>query len=108
MVKYCLKMKWEYTYDKEGTWFDRDSGQETYDLVEGADYPLPHIREKCIEIESVSIEGDTVCVGLCVDHHTVNVLNDGNPVAANASDSYCVAGDCVDQSLSLTFTIEEK
>ena len=41
--------------------------------------------------------------------YTVNVKDyDGNPVAANASDSYCVAGDCVDQSLSLTFTIEEK
>lgn len=108
MDKYCLKMKWDYTYDKEGTWFDNDSGHEIYDLSEGAAYPLPHISEKCVEIQSVSIDGDTVRAELYVDHHTVEVLNDGNTVTAYASDSYSVAGDSVDQSLTLIFTIEKK
>ena len=108
MNKYCLKMKWDYTYDKEGTWFDNDSGHEIYDLVEGAAYPLPHISKKCVEIQSVSIEGDTVRAVLYVDYHTVDVRSDGDPAVASAYHSYCAAGDSVHQSLSLTFTIEKE
>lgn len=106
MDSFCLVMKWEYTYDKEGTWFDTDSGQERYDLTEGAAYALPHIRKKSVEICSVMAENDTVKAEIYVDYHTLTVSNDGKPVVAYASDSYSVAGDSVHQSLCLTFTVE--
>lgn len=105
---YCLVMKWDYTYDKESTWFDKESGKETYDLTEGASYPLPHIRKKCMEIRSVTTQGDSVCAEIYLDYHTVTVSNDGEPVIAYASDSYSVAGDSVHQSLTVSFTIEAK
>ena len=41
MEKHLLVMKWDYEYDKESTWFDEDSGEERYELTEGAEYPLP-------------------------------------------------------------------
>ena len=57
MDKHLLVMKWDYKYDKESTWFDEDSGENQYDLVEGASYKLPHISDKCLEIRSVTAEG---------------------------------------------------
>ena len=108
MNQYCLIMKWDYTYDKEGTWFDEDSGKEIYDLTEGASYPLPHIRKKQMELRSVSAQGDSVNAEIYLDYHTVTVSNDGAPVIAHASDSYSVAGDSVHQSLTLAFTIAKQ
>ena len=43
--EHYLVMKWDYKYDKESTWFDEDSGEEQYELKEGASYTLPHIKE---------------------------------------------------------------
>ena len=41
MDKHLLVMKWDYKYDKESTWFDEDSGENQYELIEGASYKLP-------------------------------------------------------------------
>ena len=102
-----LVMKWDYEYDKEGTWFDQDKGEERFDLKEGSAYPLPHISKKNVEVRAVTQEGDTVKAELYVDYRTVTVSDDGVPVVAHASNSYSVCGDSVSQSLVLTFTIEK-
>ena len=104
---YRLVMNWEYEYDKEGTWFDRESGKEIYELKESASYSLPHLWRKSLEIRSVVPEDDTVKAEIYVDYHTVTVSSDGKPVVTHASHSYSAAGDSVSQSLRLTLTIEK-
>ena len=101
----CLIMTWSYTYDKESTWFDYDSGEEQYELKEEASYPLPHIREKSLEIHSLTAEGDLIKAEIFVDSATYTVLSDGEPVKACANDSYSVAGDSVWKTLDLTLAI---
>ena len=107
MDQYCLVMKWSYEYDKESTWYDEDSGEKRYDLVEGAQYPLPHEDKIKVVIESVVKEGDTVQAKVYVDHHRVTVVSGGEPVLTHASNSYSVAGDSVHESWGLKFTIEK-
>ena len=108
MEKCCLIMKWDYEYDKEGCWFDKDSGETRYELTEGKSYSLPHMDKKKIEIRSVTSDKDTVKAEVYVDSHTVTVCNDGEPAVAHAFYSYTAAGDCVYQSLRLTFTLEKR
>ena len=108
MENYMLVMKWDYEYDKEGTWFDEDSSEEQYQLREGAEYPLPKEDKIKVEIRSITQEGDTVKAEVYVDHHTVTVVSGGDPVIAHASNSYSVAGDSVHESWCLKFTIEAK
>ena len=108
MDAYVLIMNWNYTYDKEGTWFDQESGKEVYELKEGASYSLPHIWRKSLGIRSVFKEGDTVRTEIYVDSHTATVLNDGKPVVTHASYDYTAGGDSVSESLALTLTIEKK
>ena len=108
MNNYQLVMKWDYEYDKESTWFDEDSGEQRYELTEGAEYPLPHEDKIKVEIRSVIQEGDTVKAEVYVDHHTVTVVSGEEPVIAHASNSYSVAGDSVHESWCLKFTIEKE
>ena len=108
MDKYWLVMKWDYEYDKESTWYDEDSGEKRYELVEGAEYPLPHEDSIKVVIESVVKDGDTVKAEVYVDHHTVIVVSGQEPVIAHASNSYCVAGDSVHESWCLMFTIKNE
>lgn len=108
MDKYVLVMQWNYEYDKESTWYDEDSGEKRYELVEGAQYPLPHEDKIKVVIESVVNDGAIVKAEVYVDHHTVTVVSDGEPVVAHASNSYSVAGDSVHESWSLMFTIEKE
>lgn len=108
MNNYCLVMKWDYEYDKESTWFDNDSGEKQYELVEGAEHPLPHEEKIKVVIKSVVNDGATVKAEVYVDHHTVTVVSGGEPVIAHASNSYSVAGDSVHESWCLKFTIDEK
>ena len=68
-------------------------------------YPL---NKKKIEIRSVTNCGGAVKAEVYVDYHTVTVCSDGEPAVAHASHSYTAAGDCVHQSLCLTFTIERR
>ena len=105
MNKRFLVMKWNYTYDKESTWFDEDSGEEQYELEEGAVYALPHIRKR-LEICSVTVGDDFVRAEIYVDYKTYTVCSDGDPVVGDASDDYSVAGDSVHQSLSMKFTVK--
>ena len=70
MKERYLIMKWDYKYDKESTWFDEDSGENEYELTEGASYKLPHISDKTIEIRSVAVEGGLVKAEIYVDHET--------------------------------------
>ena len=105
MNKYYLIMKWDYKYDKESTWFDEDSGENQYDLVEGASYKLPHISDKSLEIRSVTAEGDLVKAKIYVDQ-TYTVCNNGESVVAYAHDDYMVAGDSVSQTLRMELTIK--
>ena len=100
-------MKWDYEYDKESTWYNEASGEERYELTEGARYPLPKENKIKVEICSVHKEGDTVTAEIYVDHHTVTVTSGGEPVTAHASNSYSVAGDSVHESWILRFTIEK-
>jgi len=108
MDTFCLVMKWDYEYDKEGTWFDHENGVERYVLKEAVSHPLPHISNKSVDILSVSKCGETVCVELYVDHHSFTVSSAGEPVPAHASYSYSVCGDSVFQSLSLLFSLEKR
>ena len=101
-----LVMKWDYEYDKESTWLDEDSGEEQYQLREGAEYPLPKEDKIKVEIRSVTQEGDTVKAEVYVDHHTVTVVSGQEPVIAHATNSYSVAGDSVHESWCLKFTIQ--
>lgn len=106
--EYCLTVKWSYEYNKEGTWFDDDSGEERYALTEGACYPLPHINKKSLCIRKVNNSNDTVRAELYVDYKTVTLCGVGKPQTVHVSDSYSVCGDCVSQSLCLNITIEKQ
>lgn len=106
MDKYLLVMQWSYKYDKESTWFDEDSGEEQYELREGASYTLPHMNEKSLEIRSVTAEGDLVKAEIYVDHETHTVYSSGEPVVGYAHDDYMVAGDSVSKTLCMKFTIQ--
>ena len=106
MDKHLLVMKWDYKYDKESTWFDEDSGENQYDLIEGASYKLPHISDKCLEIRSVTVDGDTVKAEIYVDHEAYTVCNSGEWVVAFAHDDYMVAGDSVSQTLRMELMIK--
>ena len=106
MDKHLLFMKWDYKYDKESTWFDEDSGEEQYELKEGASYTLPHIKEESLEIRSVTAEGDLVTAKIYVDHETYTVCNNGESVVAFAYDDYMVAGDFVSRTLRMELTIK--
>jgi len=106
VTTYRLVMAWHYTYDKEGTWFDEDDGEERYEIAENAVFPFPHIRDKHLEIRSVNTDGDRVTVELYADHHTFTVQNDGEAVTAYVHDDYTVCGDSVSQTLRLTVSLE--
>jgi len=101
-------MKWDYEYDKESTWFNEDSGEERYELSEGAAYPLPHEDSIKVVIESVVNDGDNVKAEVYVDHHTVNVVSGQEPAVTHASNSYSVCGDSVHESWYLKFTVEKE
>ena len=106
MDKHLLVMNWNYKYDKESTWFDEDSGENQYDLIEGASYKLPHISDKSLEIRSLA-EGDLIKAEIYVeDHETYTVCNNGESVIAYAYDDYMVAGDSVSQTLRMELTIK--
>ena len=104
--EHYLVMKWDYKYDKESTWFDEDSGEEQYELKEGASYTLPHIKEESLEIRSVKTEGDLIQAEIYVDHNTYTVCENSEPVVGHAYYDYSVAGDSVSQSLCMKFTIQ--
>ncbi len=105
MATFQLIMKWHYQYDKEGTWLDEDDGEERYDIRESAVFPLPHIRDKSLEIRDVNTDGDRITVGLYADHHTFTVQSDGEAVTAFVHDDYMVCGDSVSQTLRLVFSV---
>ena len=106
MRNHYLVMKWDYKYDKESTWFDKDHGENEYELIEGASYKLPHISDKSIEIRSVTAEGDLIKAEIYVDHETYTVGNNVESVVAYAHDDYIVAGDSVSQTLRMELTIK--
>ena len=106
MDKHLFVMKWDYKYDKESTWLDEDSGENQYELIEGASYKLPYISDKSIEIRSLAVEGDLVKAEIYVDHETYTVSNSGEPTVAFAYDDYMVAGDSVSQTLRMELTIK--
>ena len=105
-MAFCLIMKWDYKYDKESTWFDEDSGENQYELIQGASYKLPYISNKSLEIRSVTAEGDLIKAEIYVDHKTYIVCNSSEPVVSYAHDDYMVAGDSVSQTLCMRFTIK--
>ena len=105
MDKHLLVMKWDYKYDKESIWFDEDSGENQYELIEGTSYKLPHISDKSLEIRSLAA-GDLIKAEIYVDHETYTVCNNGESVIAYAYDDYMVAGDSVSQTLRIELTIK--
>ena len=106
MKERYLIMKWDYKYDKESTWFDEDSGENQYELIEGASYKLPHISDKNLEIRSLVAEGDIIKAEIYVDHETYTVCNNSEPTVAFAHDDYMVAGDSVSQTLRMELAIK--
>ena len=106
MDKHLLVMKWDYKYDKESTWFDEDSGENQYELLQGASYKLPHISDKSLEIRSLVAEGDLIKAEIYVDHETYTIGNNGESVVAFAYDDYMVVGDSVSQTLRMELTIK--
>ena len=105
MKEYCLLMKWDYEYDKEGTWFDIEKGETIYSLVEGMSYDLPHMYKKKITIKSVEINNDVVKVEVEVDYSVLTIINNGEIVNKSISSSYMVCGDSVHQTLMASFQI---
>ncbi|MBR3681598.1 MAG: hypothetical protein IKL79_06300 [Clostridia bacterium] len=105
MDRHLLIMKWDYKYDKESTWFDEDSGENQFDLIEGASYKLPHISCKSLEIRSVTTEGELIKAEIYVDYRTYTVYK-GGEVVAFAHDDYTVAGDSVSQTLRMELSIK--
>lgn len=99
-------MKWDYEYNKENTWFIKDSGEERYDLNAGASFPLPHITKESFKILSVTEDDDIVKAELHLSGRTFTVSGNGEPVDARAYDDYMVAGDSVERSLYIKFSIE--
>ena len=95
MSEHLLIMRWKYDYDKEGTWFDEEEGEERLPLTANAAYPLPHLRGKCLEIRSVTKEDGSVIAEIYADYKTHTVSSGGEPTVAYAHDSYSVAGDSV-------------
>ena len=106
LKRYLLVMKWDYKYDKESTWFDEDSGEEQFGLIEGASYTLPHMKDKSLEIRSVTEEGDLIKAEIYVDHETYTICSSGEPIIGYAHDDYMVAGDSVSKTLCMKFTIQ--
>lgn len=106
MDKRLLVMKWDYKYDKESTWFDEDSGENEYELIEGASYKLPHMSDKSLEIRSVTVEGNLINAEIYVDHETYTVCDNGEPVVSYAHDDYMVSGDSVSKTLRMELTIK--
>ena len=105
MDKRLLVMKWDYDYNKEGTWFDEEHGEEEYELTANAAYPLPHLRGKCLEIRSVTKEDGIIKAEIYADYETHTVTYGAKPTVAYAHDSYSVAGDSVSQSLRMELEI---
>ncbi len=106
MDKRLLVMKWDYKYDKESTWFDEDSGENQFELIEGASYKLPHISDKSLEVRSVTHEGNLIKAEIYVDYETYTVCNNSESIVAYAYDDYMVAGDSVSQSLRMELMIK--
>ena len=106
MKQYNLIMKWDYDYDKEGTWFDEDQGVVSYILQENTHFVLPHSIKKRVEVRKVAVIDGVATAEIYVDYSTYIVTSGAEPVVAHASESYSVAGDCVDKSWVLEFSIE--
>jgi len=106
MKQYNLIMKWNYNYDKEGTWFDEDQGVVSYILQENTHFTLPHSTTERVEVRKVEVIDGVATAEIYVDYSTYIVTSGAEPVVARASDSYCAAGDCVDLRWVLEFTIE--
>ena len=106
MDKHLLVMKWDYDYDKEGTWFDEDNGIVSYILQENTHFVLPHSIKKRVEVRKVEVIDGVAKAEIYVDYSTYIVTSGAEPVVAHASESYSVAGDCVDKSWVLEFSIE--
>ena len=106
MKQFDLIMQWEYSYDKEGTWFDNDNGVVSYILQENTHFTLPHCDRKRVEVRKVTVDGDVATAEIWVDYRTYVVTSGAEPVVAHASYSYSAGGDCVDLDWVLKFTIE--
>ncbi|MBQ8433786.1 MAG: hypothetical protein IJX23_03145 [Clostridia bacterium] len=106
MKQYNIVMQWQYHYDKEGTWFDDDEGVVSYVLQENTHFVLPHSLKERVEVRKVEVIDGVATAKIYVDYSTYIVTSGAEPVVAHASESYCAAGDCVDLSWVLKFTIE--
>ncbi len=106
MKQFDLIMQWDYHYDKEGTWFDDDSGVVSYILQENTHFYLPHSSKKRVEVHKVEVIGDVAKAEVYVDYQTYIVTSGAEPVVAHASDSYSAAGDSVHLSWVLKFSVE--
>ena len=108
-MKECLlKIVWRYTYDKEGTWFDEDEGEDLYPLIEGEKITFRHIPKKPLTILSVCERDGVLTAELCEGTRSIALALGGEAVKYVIDDSYMVCGDFVSQSLYLTLSIVEK
>lgn len=105
MDRHCLIMKWDYDYDKEGTWFDHDSGEQRYALTPNTVFSLPHMDRKKLEIVSVHTQGERTGVELRVDGYPRTVYSDAESVSVHVSYDYMASGDSVATSLHLLFSV---
>ena len=106
--KYYLQIKWSYLYNKESTWFDQDSGEEYFELVEEKEYALPRIPEKTLKINALQESAEKIQAEIYVDYQTFTLAYGAPPIAKTVSYDYCVCGDCVSQTLHILCSIERK
>ena len=97
-----LHMKWHYEYDKEGTWFDSEDGENVYPLVAGETHSLPNIGRKSFEICSAEVVDGKVRAEIYVDHRRVWVI-EGETARAHATHNYSAAGDSVHVTLDMWY-----
>ena len=106
MADWKLVMAWHYSYIKEGTWDDDETGVKEFALKERAVYGVPNIEHrKKIEVLLFSEEDGVAVTEVKIDHHTYRLRSDEEEVAGSCDYEYSVCGDHVSVTVSFTIRI---
>ncbi|MBR2612782.1 MAG: hypothetical protein IKC72_06910 [Clostridia bacterium] len=106
MAKWKLVMSWHYSYLKEGTWDDDETGVKEFILEAGAVYGVPSIEHrKSIEILSFEETDGVAQATIRIDSHTYALKSDEDEVTGSCGYEYSVCGDHVSVTVSFTMKI---
>ena len=106
MAKWKLVMSWQYSYLKEVTWDDDETGVKEFMLEAGAVYGVPNIEHrKSIEILSFKETDGVAQATIRIDSRTYALKSDEDEVAGSCGYEYSVCGDHVSVTVSFTMKI---